>query len=217
MQDPPQYVVIGDGGVDQLNKVVIPVHTREDCVQLDSDAAGRDTIVCAGGDGKNVCHTDSGGPLYDQETGQLIGIASWVIKDAEWYYCRMSPSVFTRVGSYISFINENLGAAELPAESPAESPKTVDQQLQKHCGRFGNDQEKEACRFAATRCTARVPRDATIEEFLNCVDRAQVCADFQFAKQHDQCFDKAKACKEENKLPLGELTELAKCANDGIN
>ncbi|KJK73550.1 hypothetical protein H634G_11186 [Metarhizium anisopliae BRIP 53293] len=104
-----------------------------------------------------------------------------------------------------------------PTQPEPQLQKSVDERLQEHCGRFENVQEKEACRFAATRCTARVARDATIEEFLNCVDRAQVCADFQFAKQHGQCFDKAKTCKEENKLPLGELTKLAECAKDGIS
>ena len=66
-------------GVDELSKVVIPVHTREELFRsFDSDAAGRDDKVCAGGDGKNIMpQSDSGGPLIDQETGQLIGVASF--------------------------------------------------------------------------------------------------------------------------------------------
>ncbi|KAK8142397.1 hypothetical protein G3M48_008825 [Beauveria asiatica] len=92
----------------KLHKVVIPVHEREVCSNLDPGAAGRDTIVCAGGNGKNVCKYDSGGPLIDQETGQVIGVASFGIKRQ----CGSeTPSVYTRVGSYMTFINENLGGS----------------------------------------------------------------------------------------------------------
>lgn len=70
-------------------------------------AVARDTIVCAGGGGKNVCDRDSGGPLIDQKTGQLIGVTSFVAGTAEEGECTL-PAVYTRVGSYINFIGENL-------------------------------------------------------------------------------------------------------------
>ncbi|KAF1738173.1 Mite allergen Der p 3 [Beauveria bassiana] len=92
---------------DKLSKVDILVHTRQDCVNLMQAAVARDTIVCAGGGGKNICDRDSGGPLIDQKTGQLIGVTSFVAGTAEEGECTL-PAVYTRVGSYIDFIGENL-------------------------------------------------------------------------------------------------------------
>ncbi|KAH0592050.1 hypothetical protein MHUMG1_10183 [Metarhizium humberi] len=84
----------------KLHKVVIPIQERKLCSDIDKGAPVRDTIVCAGGDGKGSCDGDSGGPLIDQ-SGQLIGIVSVARK------CGL-PLVYTRVGSYIPFISENL-------------------------------------------------------------------------------------------------------------
>ncbi|KAK2598190.1 hypothetical protein QQS21_005667 [Conoideocrella luteorostrata] len=105
--------------VETLNKVTIPVHAREDCAKLRKELVGIDTLVCAGGAGKNVCKGDSGGPLIDQDTKQVIGIASFAIKDTADNYCGQAPSVYTRVGSYISFIQENL--AQPKSQSPSKS------------------------------------------------------------------------------------------------
>lgn len=91
-----------------LSKVAIPIHAREKCANLMPGAGGRDTVVCAGGDGKNICRNDSGGPLIDQVTGQVIAVVSWVIPDARQIVCGSAPAVYTRVGSYIPWIEENL-------------------------------------------------------------------------------------------------------------
>lgn len=178
-------------------------------MKLDPTAGGRDSVVCVGGDGKNVCKFDSGGPLIDQKTGQLIGIASWVIPGPEWepgraIQCNQAPSVFTRVGSYIPFITENLGASKQPEQS--------EQILQDHCGRSGND--KDACLSAARRCTGQVKPDAADQEFLECIDRMQVCADQAF--NVDECIANAKVCKEKEKLPLGDVDKLAQCAKENL-
>ncbi|KAM3513985.1 hypothetical protein MY11210_002417 [Beauveria gryllotalpidicola] len=94
---------------DKLSKVVLPIRPRQDCWNriLDVGKTGADTIVCAGGNGKNVCREDSGGPLIDQK-GQVIGIASTVIKDEGGNFCNLEPSLFTRVSSYLAWINENI-------------------------------------------------------------------------------------------------------------
>lgn len=98
--------------MDRLSKITIPIHSPQYCVDHDPEArryhsiTGQDT-VCAGGDGKNLCYGDSGGPLIDQQTGTLIGVASKVLRDAEGNRCGLS-SVFTRVSSFIPFITENL-------------------------------------------------------------------------------------------------------------
>lgn len=96
--------------INELLKVTIPVHTREYCSKLAKGAAGRDTIICAGGNGKGVCKHDSGGPLIDPETKQVIGVSSWVIRDKEALFCNNAPAVFTRVGSYVRWIQENSGS-----------------------------------------------------------------------------------------------------------
>ncbi|KAK2616705.1 hypothetical protein QQS21_000317 [Conoideocrella luteorostrata] len=103
-----------------LNKATIPILTREDCSKLDPLAKGNNAIVCAGGvAGQNVCRLDSGGPLVDQKTGEVIGLASWILEEPgqdpkRVTQCGKAPAVFTRVGSYIPFILENLKASKQP-------------------------------------------------------------------------------------------------------
>lgn len=65
--------------------------------------------VCAGGDGKDTCKGDSGGPLIDQETGHIIGITS----RSSWPCgCGRHPGLYGRVSSYIDFIQKNLGVPQ---------------------------------------------------------------------------------------------------------
>ncbi|EJP67131.1 Trypsin-related protease [Beauveria bassiana ARSEF 2860] len=95
--------------VETLSKVVLDVHAREVCAAKGKDQhiTDRDTFICAGGQGKNSCRGDSGGPLFVPETQVLLGIVSWSIKDRKANtFCGDSPTVFTRVGSYIDWINE---------------------------------------------------------------------------------------------------------------
>ncbi|KID73325.1 Mite allergen Eur m 3 [Metarhizium brunneum] len=94
---------------DKLSKVGLEIYPRGHCWSrlLGAGKTGAETIVCAGGRGKNVCKHDDGGPLIDQKK-RVVGIASLVIKDRGGSYCNLEPSVFTRVGSYSDWINENL-------------------------------------------------------------------------------------------------------------
>ncbi|KAM3455877.1 hypothetical protein NHJ6243_008368 [Beauveria neobassiana] len=99
-----------------LGKVVVPVQPREYCSSTDPNWVATDKIVCAGGNGKNVCRGDSGGPLFDQETEQIIGIASFVARDPgfQWPtkltpFCNLAPAVYTSVSKHLAFINANLG------------------------------------------------------------------------------------------------------------
>ncbi|KID96447.1 Trypsin- protease, partial [Metarhizium majus ARSEF 297] len=103
---------------------------------------------------------------------------------------------------------------DVPAAS--QPPKSATERVKEHCGRFGNDTDKNACNLAARKCTGRVARDAKIDEFLGCVDEAQACSSFEFSRQNDQCVTNAKRCKKEQNLPLGELTKLAECAKVGV-
>lgn len=99
----------------KLSKVDLWIHAREDCAKYEG-VGDRDTIVCAGGEGKNVCRADSGGPLFDQKTGLLIGVTSWSIQ-ANKEFCNKAPALFSRVSSYIDFINENLGGPDSDTNS----------------------------------------------------------------------------------------------------
>ncbi|XWW94261.1 hypothetical protein V2A60_002204 [Cordyceps javanica] len=91
-----------------LLKVVLPIRARKDCAHY-QNIGERDTIICAGGSGKNVCSQDSGGPLFDEKTGELLGVVSQGTRDENNEMCNQTPAAFTRVGSYIDFINSHLG------------------------------------------------------------------------------------------------------------
>jgi hypothetical protein len=74
--------------------------------------------------------------------------------------------------------------------------------------------KKDVCMFAARRCTAQVKADATAQEFLECVDMMQVCADQGF--KLNRCIDNARACNAREKAPLGDLAKLGQCAKKGL-
>ena len=100
-------------GSDTLLKIAVPIHPREHCKKLEVPIVDKplekvyDRFVCAGGNGKSVCFADSGGPLVNQETREIIGISARVLRDASGV-CDAAPALFTRVGSYIPWIRENL-------------------------------------------------------------------------------------------------------------
>jgi hypothetical protein len=190
---------------EKLSKVLLDIHAREDCAAKykNQRVGDRDTIICAGGQGKNPCKGDSGGPLFHPETRELLGVVSWSIRDRiEDDLCNKTPTVFTRVGSYIDWINDNLGSR---ASSRLAAVR--------HCTR--PDTDVAQCFNALLFCQAReVSPDAPELELFECIDRIQICAD-QDARL-DQCVAKAKVCKEQEKLPLGDLVNLARCAKKDL-
>lgn len=91
--------------VSKLSKAVIPIRSCEDYTEhhgIGSTGSVPDTIVCAGEDGKNAYSGDSGGPLFDKETGPLIGVVSWGVID-DFRRITHLATMFTRVSSYIPF------------------------------------------------------------------------------------------------------------------
>ncbi|KAM3547434.1 hypothetical protein ARSEF4850_010030 [Beauveria asiatica] len=162
----------------------------------------RDTIVCAGGNGKTVCGQDSGGPLFDQETGELIGVASFGSPDKNKNYCSQAPGVFTRVASYMDFINANLGGAGgLPTADYAWTRRAA-ATLQSSCWRYG---DKAACAKFVQPCSAKVKPDtdvaAAAQSLRNCANTRMACAGRQGPKL-DRCIDKAEKCvKKETETP----------------
>ncbi|KAF5122520.1 Trypsin [Metarhizium anisopliae] len=101
---------IAAGCYHQLIKVELPVRGREFCEKIAPKIFhGKDTYLCVGGDGKGACHRDSGGPLFDKETKQFIGLTSFGM--GRFPCGPTNPSVYTRISGYISFIKENMGGS----------------------------------------------------------------------------------------------------------
>ncbi|KAM0744340.1 hypothetical protein ACQRIT_001654 [Beauveria bassiana] len=90
-------------------EAAIPLQTMDKCTKsIGWDLGDTSTLLCAGKAGKNVCEGDSGGPLIDVKSGTLVGLVSHNIFDDQGLNCN-GPSIFTKVGSYLDFINNNLG------------------------------------------------------------------------------------------------------------
>ncbi|CAF3672859.1 unnamed protein product [Rotaria sordida] len=93
-----------EGQVSQvLMQVTVPITTNKGCKEVITTPAKQ---VCAGYDkgGKDSCQGDSGGPLVldiGQGVFELIGLVSFGIGCAKY----MKPGIYTRVSSYIDWIN----------------------------------------------------------------------------------------------------------------
>ncbi|KAK9439328.1 extracellular trypsin protease [Metarhizium brunneum] len=98
-----------DDPLDQLKKATVPIHAREECSFERWNATGIEDELCAGGDGKDACAGDSGGPLIDKKTGHIIGITA---VSSRFTTCAVYPGLYTRVSSYIDWIQENLGVSQ---------------------------------------------------------------------------------------------------------
>lgn len=159
------------GPVDKLSKAVIPIRARELCTKHHPNSA-KDTIVCAGGDGKSTWNFDSGGPLIDQETRQLIGIVSGGSDSKE-------PGVYTGVGSYIPFIREYLGSVSNPdpnapprteaQEKFVEAQELWYQQVEDHC--FKARKDLDECHIKANECKWLRKPDGNMDEVYPCIDK----------------------------------------------
>lgn len=66
-----------------------------------------ETNVCTGPlyDAISACSGDSGGPLAQQESNELIGIVSWGVSPCGY---AGAPSVYVKVSSFINFISANV-------------------------------------------------------------------------------------------------------------
>ena len=88
-------------------EVEVPIIGLEKCQELyKNDDPVASTNICAGYDegGKDACSGDSGGPLVcpdSEDDWVLHGVTSWGVGCAE----AGNPGVYTRVESYIDWIN----------------------------------------------------------------------------------------------------------------
>ncbi|XP_056418647.1 chymotrypsin-like elastase family member 1 isoform X2 [Hyla sarda] len=93
-----------------LQQVTLPVVAHSTCSLSNWwGSSVKTSMICAGGDGvKSSCNGDSGGPLNCAVNGvyQVHGIVSFGSTLGCNYY--QKPSVFTKVSSYISWINSNI-------------------------------------------------------------------------------------------------------------
>jgi len=87
-----------------LRHVTVPIVARATC---NSNYGGGITnnMICAGvsGGGLDACQGDSGGPLVVASSSVLVGLTSWGRGCARPGY----PGVYTRIGPYITWINNN--------------------------------------------------------------------------------------------------------------
>jgi hypothetical protein len=74
-------------------------------------------VICAAREGQKTCRGDSGGPviLTNGTTAQLVGIVSWGKRDCSG---DGRPSVFTRVESYLPWIEQAMKLPETRATLP---------------------------------------------------------------------------------------------------
>ncbi|XP_034947402.1 trypsin-1-like [Chelonus insularis] len=101
----------------ELQKAKIPIVDYDTCFEsfnsISSDFELFDTQICTGpiGDSISACSGDSGGPLVQFDSHgkpEQVGIVSWGN-----YPCGKAgtPSVYTRVSSYVDWINSKLEAS----------------------------------------------------------------------------------------------------------
>lgn len=93
----------GGSQPDILQEVSLPVISNAVC---DRTYDITDSMICAFEIGKDSCQGDSGGPLVhidDSDRATLIGVVSFGIG------CATNPGVYTRVTSYLGWINTNAG------------------------------------------------------------------------------------------------------------
>lgn len=173
--------------VDHLRVLDIPVRPLEDCQQYSLVPDTKDTIICAGGDGKITTKYDSGGPFIDQETGYLSGVVSQGMSDAQY------PGTFTNVGSYMSFIEEYRGSNGRPDPNAPSRVKLLQETAKKvisedevfeHCDRTG--QSRQDCYEAKKPCDTqrRKKPNQTHEEYFQCIDE-EVIKWQKFLEEYD--------------------------------
>lgn len=93
---------------EALSEVDIQYLDLDECINHywvpeDSTPMVVSTNMCAFSPGKDTCQGDSGGPLTTFHRGRhfQLGITSWAM------YCAVDPGIYTRVASYLDWIEQN--------------------------------------------------------------------------------------------------------------
>lgn len=118
----------------QLQEVDVATVAEETCERFLGRNFNEETQLCAGifpDGGKDSCAGDSGGPLFDVQTGVQYGIVSYGVGCARW----QRPAVYTRISHYTEFIQDYLcnetddppaycGGSVVPPPPPTMSPSS---------------------------------------------------------------------------------------------
>ena len=88
----------------RLTLITIPVCDEYDCASIYPRLFDSSRHLCGGESERNTCNGDSGSALIANLNGKMtvVGIVSF---GKSRLPCDQSPTVFTRVSSYLSFIN----------------------------------------------------------------------------------------------------------------
>ncbi|KAH8305985.1 hypothetical protein KR018_008253 [Drosophila ironensis] len=127
---------LSEGGPisDTLQEVEVPILSQQECRNSNyGESKITDNMICAGyveQGGKDSCQGDSGGPMHVRGTGdayQLAGVVSW----GEGCAKPNAPGVYTRVGNFNEWIEQNTrdacSCAPAEAENPESSMNTTEQ------------------------------------------------------------------------------------------
>ncbi|GFQ82812.1 proclotting enzyme [Trichonephila clavata] len=92
-----------------LRQVTIPVWDNDECDKVYRFERITESFLCAGSpeNGEDACQGDSGGPLMtinEEGRWEVIGIVSWGRRCGDPTF----PGVYTRVTTYLNWINENM-------------------------------------------------------------------------------------------------------------
>ncbi|PRD33952.1 UNVERIFIED_CONTAM: Proclotting enzyme [Trichonephila clavipes] len=92
-----------------LRQVTIPVWDNDECDRVYRFERITESFLCAGSpeNGEDACQGDSGGPLMtinEEGRWEVIGIVSWGRRCGDPTF----PGVYTRVTTYLDWINENM-------------------------------------------------------------------------------------------------------------
>lgn len=173
---------LGDVTPLELHKITVPIVSRSECRKQAPGLGDRDTVMCAGTTGKGICKHDSGGPLFDQATGQVVGVASWVIRPPgvegeNPVICAKAPAVFSRVASYVDFIQKYLEPWQ--PDLAGEAQKIHEKLLGELCSLPGYG---KACLEASKSCP-KYGLETDQSDVQECIEHTMACRDYPARKQ----------------------------------
>jgi secreted trypsin-like serine protease len=88
-------------GSDELRWVNVPIVSRQDCEQYGQITSN---MLCAGGEeGKGSCPNDSGGPIWNSETCEILG----TVHSGGGCGEKGLPIVYTNLGTLGDWVREN--------------------------------------------------------------------------------------------------------------
>merc|ERR1711881_691368 len=109
-----------------LQKVQLPIMSRNLCNERHPSVEVTVTMLCAGGiEGQDACQGDSGGPLVYKNAANIttvLGATSWGIGCAR----KDLPGVYARVTHYLEYIYEKTGVATDGERAPKDADYCVD-------------------------------------------------------------------------------------------